>query len=217
MAGFIIEQANDQIYVYDPDNGDINYYDISDVEISASNNVVTLKNKSTGSVILAQPHSNIDEPATNSIPSLVKTVKTYITSGSTASTTKSSFTAVSYLLTSAQVLALYSSPVTLVAGTSGKQLQVVSAAAYLKFNSAAYATNTTITLGTTSNPDGQAELNFLAATSDTKSSFDLLSTGTTSNLHTGEDLVISSKSGNPATGDSQVQVDVLYRTVDLVN
>jgi len=83
MAGFILEQSGDQLYIYDPDNGNINYYDISSLEVLAvSNNIVI---KQGNSSIFSQPHSNIDEPASNSIPSLVKTLKSYITSGSTAS------------------------------------------------------------------------------------------------------------------------------------
>lgn len=215
MAGFILEQSGDQLYIYDPDNGNINYYDISTLEISASSNILIIKQGNT--TIFSEPHSNIDEPASNSIPSLVKTVKSYITSGLTASTTKSSFTAVSYVLSPAQILALNSTPVTLVKGVASTQLQVVSAAAYVKFSSVAYATNTTLTIGTTSNPDGQATLNFLAATSDTKSTFALVAGTTTDNLHTGEALVLSVASGNPINGDSQVMLDVLYRTVDLAN
>ena len=215
MAGFILEQSGDQLYIYDPDNGNINYYDISTLEILANSNNITIKQGNT--TIFSELHSNIDEPASNSTPSLVKTLKSYITSGSTASTTKSSFTAVSYVLTSAQILALNSTPVTLVKGVASTQLQVVSAAAYLKFSSVAYATNTNLTIGTTSNPDGQATLSFLSATSDAKSTFALVGGVLTDNLHTGEPLVVSVASGNPVNGDSQVMLDVLYRTVDLAN
>ena len=213
MAGFILEQSGDQLYIYDPDNGNINYYDISTLEISANSNILIIKQGNT--TIFSEPHSNIDEPASNSTPSLVKTLKSYITSGSTASTTKSSFTAVSYVLTSAQILALNSTPIVLVSGVAGKQLQVVSAAVLLKFNSVAYATNTILAIGTTSNPDDQAELNCLAATSDVRGTFGLLTDGTSSNMHTGENLVVSVSSGNPVNGNSQVMLDVLYRTVDL--
>jgi len=119
------------------------------------------------------------------------------------------------VLTSAQILALNSTPITLVSGISGSEIQVVSAAMHLKWNSVAYATNTTLAIGTTSNPNDQAELNCLAATSDIKGTFSLLTAGTSANMHTGENLVVSVASGNPVNGNSQVVVNILYRVTDL--
>ena len=45
--------------------------------------------------------------------------------------------------------------------------------------------------------------------------FGLVTTGTSANMHTGENLVVSVASGNPVNGNSQVVIDVMYRTVDM--
>ena len=155
----------------------------------------------------------IDQPSTNSIHELVTTIHSWIISGTSSSNTD--IKRVSYVLTAAQVLTLNSVPVTIVSGVAGKELQVVSAAMRIKFNSAAYATNTTLAIGTTTDPDGQAQLNCLAAVADIRGTMGLVTTGATANLHTGENIVVSVETGNPTTGDSQVVVDITYREIDL--
>tara|TARA_R110001632_G_scaffold9350_2_gene35858 strand:+ start:1535 stop:2119 length:585 start_codon:yes stop_codon:yes gene_type:complete len=118
------------------------------------------------------------------------------------------------LLTPAQVLALNSTPITIVAGISGKEIQVVNASFYLKYATTPYATNTNIVLKASSVAliDSQAEGEISGAV-DSKGSFINLSTGNT--LATGADLVVSVDTGNPTAGDSQIIVDVLYRVIDL--
>tara|TARA_R110002020_G_scaffold71190_1_gene184155 strand:- start:825 stop:1472 length:648 start_codon:yes stop_codon:yes gene_type:complete len=215
MAKTIIENAGTQLYIYIPQSGSINYYDKTNLKVSAVNNRLTLRYGS-GTSFFSRGISEIDTPSTtppNSLPEMVKLIHSYIISGTSSSDTD--IKRASYVLSSAQVLALNSTPITIVSGVASKELQVMSAAVRVKFASAAYATNTTIAIGTTSDPDGQAQLNCLAAASSIRGTMGLVTTGVASNLHTGEDLVISVVSGNPATGNSDVVVDITYREIDL--
>ena len=118
-------------------------------------------------------------------------------------------------LTTAQVLALKSTPITIVAGITGKEIQVVSASAYLKYASTTYATNVDMVLKASSvtTSDGQAQFD-ISGTVDSKGTFDLLTTN--KNIVTGDALVASVDGGNPTTGDSDIAIDVLYRITDIV-
>jgi hypothetical protein len=217
MSKTIIENAGSQLYVYIPKIGSIIYYDKTNLEVVAINNKVTLRYTDRSDSFFSKGLTEIDTPSTtppNSLPAMVKLIHSYIISGTSSSNTD--IKRASYVLSSAEVLALNSTPITIVSGVAGKELQVMSAAVHIKFASAAYATNTTIAIGTTSDPDGQAQLNCLAASSITRGTMGLVTTGTSSNLHGGEDLVISAVSGNPATGNSQVVVDITYREIDLL-
>ena len=117
-------------------------------------------------------------------------------------------------LTTAQVLALNSTPIEVVAGITGKEIQVVNASMHLKYNTTAYATNTNMVLKASSAAaaDIQARVG-INESSDSLGSFDLLSTNL--NIVTGDALVVSVDGGNPTAGDSDIVVDVLYRITDL--
>ena len=117
-------------------------------------------------------------------------------------------------LTSAQVLALNTTPIEVVAGITGKEIQVVNASMHLKYNTTAYATNTNMVLKSSSAAaaDIQARVG-INETSDSLGSFDILSTNL--NIVTGDALVVSVDGGNPTAGDSDIVVDVLYRVTDL--
>ena len=117
-------------------------------------------------------------------------------------------------LTTAQVLALNSTPIEVVAGITGKEIQVVNASMHLKYNTTAYATNTNMVLKSSSAAaaDIQARVG-INETSDSLGSFDILSTNL--NIVTGDALVVSVDGGNPTAGDSDIVVDVLYRVTDL--
>jgi len=117
-------------------------------------------------------------------------------------------------LTTAQVLALNSTPIEVVAGITGKEIQVVNASMHLQYNTTAYATNTNMVLKASSAAaaDIQARVG-INETSDSLGSFDLLSTNL--NIVTGDALVVSVDGGNPTAGDSDIVVDVLYRITDL--
>lgn len=115
-------------------------------------------------------------------------------------------------LSSAQVLALNSTPITIVAGISGKEIQVVSASAHLKYNSATYATNTSLILECSGAAAAQCEYD-ISGTTDVLGTFLLRSF--TSNIVTGAALVASVDTGNPTAGNSDIVVDVLYRITNL--
>ena len=203
-----VHNTADYLLIEDTSNQNINYYSKDKLSVSASSGNVVISDD--GFSIFSYPPADIDLPVFNGLYDLVTTIHSYI-----YSTSQGDIRQVQLLLTSAQILAMNSTPITLVNGISGSEIQVVSAAMHLKWNSVAYATNTTLAIGTTSNPDDQAELNCLAATSDIKGTFGLLTDGTSANMHTGENLVVSVSSGNPVNGNSQVVVDVLYRVTDM--
>ena len=117
-------------------------------------------------------------------------------------------------LTSAQVLALNSTPITLVAGITGKEIQVVNASAYLKYNSATYATNVNMGLKASSAAAADIQAKFdISGTVDSKGTFTFHNTN--KNIVTGDALVIFVDNGDPTTGNSEIVVDVLYRITDI--
>lgn len=203
-----VHNTADYLLIEDTSNQNINYYSKDKLSVSASSGNVVITND--GVSIFSYPPADIDLPVFNGLYDLVTTIHSYI-----YSTSQGDIRQVQKTLTSAEILAMNSTPITLVNGISGSEIQVVSAAMHLKWGGVAYATNTTLAIGTTSDPDGQAELNCLAATSDIKGTFGLLTAGTSANMHTGENLVASVASGNPVNGNSQVVVDVLYRVTDM--
>lgn len=117
-------------------------------------------------------------------------------------------------LTTAQVLALNSTPITVVTGISGKEIQVVNASFHLKYNTTAYATNTTLALRASSSTGSilQAEA-VINGSADAIGVFGLNSG--TNNIVTGDNLVATVLTGNPTAGDSDIVVDILYRITDL--
>jgi hypothetical protein len=211
MSFQVINTAND-LLIYDVANDNVNYYAKSGLTVSVLEGMVRVINTdSEGNTNLAMNtrYTDVTAPSSTSAYDLATQIYGYINSSG------GSLNSTQVVLTSAQILAMNSTPITLVTGIAGIEIQVVSAAMHLKWNSVAYATNTTLAIGTTSNPDDQAELNCLAATSDIKGTFGLLTDGTSANMHTGENLVVSVSSGNPVNGNSQVVVDVLYRVTDM--
>jgi hypothetical protein len=117
-------------------------------------------------------------------------------------------------LTTAQVLALNSTPITVVTGIAGKEIQVVNASFHLKYNTTAYATNTTLALRASSSTGSilQAEA-VINGSADAIGVFGLNSG--TNNIVTGDNLVATVLTGNPTAGDSDIVVDILYRITDL--
>jgi len=118
-------------------------------------------------------------------------------------------------LTTAQVLALNSTPITIVAGITGKEIQVVSASAHLKYNTATYASYTLMVLKAASAAAADIQARFdIDETVDSKGAFSII--GTNLNIVSGDALVASVDSGNPTAGDSDIAIDVLYRITDIV-
>ena len=117
-------------------------------------------------------------------------------------------------LTTAQILALNTTPITIIPGQTGKEIQVVNASIHLKYNTTAYATNVNMVLKASSAAaaDIQARAS-IDGTTDSLGSFDL--TSTKLNIVTGDALVVSVDGGNPTAGDSDIVVNILYRITDL--
>lgn len=118
------------------------------------------------------------------------------------------------IITTGQVLALNSTPITIVAGITGKEIQIVSASAHLKYNSTTYATNVNLVLKSSSAGAAEYQGKYdISYVSDVLGSFEL--TGLQANIVTGDALVATVTSGNPTAGDSDIVIDVLYRITDL--
>lgn len=120
---------------------------------------------------------------------------------------------VEVLLSSAEILALYTTSKEIVPAVAGQVIEFVSAVLLLEYASAAYATNGDITFQTgttgTALSDTVALADFLAATADAARVVQALSADT--QLDPGESLVLACATGNPATGDSPVRAIVYYR------
>jgi len=83
MAKTIIENTPLELYVFDPEAGNIRYYTKSDIQVSASNNNVVLSPKGGGTSFFSKPLTEIDTPSTtpvNSLAAMVKLIHGWITS-----------------------------------------------------------------------------------------------------------------------------------------
>lgn len=120
------------------------------------------------------------------------------------------------LVTSAEILALNTTPKVLVASPgAGKVLELISAVLILDYNSAAYATNGNLTIA---NNTGTAMsntvllANLLAKTADTMVALHPLATADTGvALLEDEPLELQCATGDPVTGDSPLRVKIAYR------
>ena len=122
-------------------------------------------------------------------------------------------------LTSAQILALNTTPVLIVAAPgAGKYIEVISATSELTFVTAAYATNTSLILINTGATNYQL-LNAasLASTVSTTYKFTYPSFvgGASTQIIANTALNVSVLTGNPATGAGTVKIKVLYRIVTI--
>lgn len=120
----------------------------------------------------------------------------------------------SLTIATADVLTLNSVPLTIVDAVAGYAIEVISASVSIVFNSAAYAANTTLTLLHSGASFEQAASTTLDATVTQIANF---AKGTPSDSQTqilsGVDLNVSARTGDPTTGDSDIEVFVLYRLI----
>lgn len=120
-------------------------------------------------------------------------------------------------LTSAQVLASNTTPITLVpAPGAGKAIHVESIVGSLDYNSATYATNTTMEVRYTNGSGTKvtADLSWLL----TLTADGIVSVGGIEAqlvLTANAPVVVTTATGNPATGDSPVTFTVFYRVVSV--
>lgn len=124
----------------------------------------------------------------------------------------------SLTIASADVLQLNSTPLTIVASQgAGTAIEVISASVDIDFNTTPYATNTFIQLivsGATTAQYGAGILNATVAT--TKKLAEISTTSaTTTQLITNSSLQVSTLTGDPTAGDSDITVYVIYRVITL--
>jgi len=117
-------------------------------------------------------------------------------------------------IASADVLTLNSTPLTIVSAVSGYAIEVVSASVKIAFNTTPYATNVNIGVGQFSN-EPQVELQCLDASVSTirRLPSKAATSATDTQIVENSDLIISTRSGNPTAGDSDVTVYVNYRLI----
>ena len=116
----------------------------------------------------------------------------------------------------ASVLTLNSVPVEIVAAPgAGYAIEVISASLKIDFNSAAYATNTKLQLICNGADDHQLRIDALDATLSKIVKLEddsVLAAGTTQIIENAA-LNVNVDTGNPTTGDSDIEVFVLYRLI----
>jgi hypothetical protein len=124
------------------------------------------------------------------------------------------------VLTSAEVLALFSTPLELVpAPGSGKAIKVVDAAGGVEaYNSAAYATNVTMNI-ITDTADQAQNSSAVLLTSTANRIVDIpkvAPTGATNKqIIENKSLKVAVGTGNPATGNSPIVLYIAYSIVDV--
>ena len=123
---------------------------------------------------------------------------------------------VSKTLTSAQILALNSTPITVItAPRANEVIEIISAFAQLNYGTVAYATNTGLDLSYSGNPTTRIWNNtaILGDASDIMRRLDKSSGASAQIMREGEAIVANNITGNPTDGDGTVTVYVAYRVV----
>ena len=130
----------------------------------------------------------------------------------------SSLQSASLVIPSAQVLALNTTPQTIVeAQGAGKAIQVISASIKLSFNTTAYSTASSVFLQTSVANQRQAEVTVFDATVSTVRNFTKhqAAGATDTQIIANAALEVKAKTADPTLGDSDVEVFVLYRVIDI--
>lgn len=111
-------------------------------------------------------------------------------------------------LTSAELLAGHTTPIEVIAAPAvGTYIDVISAEAFVDYNSAAYATNTSLSLVTTHASYLWTAATVLAATGDVRQKFAVAA----GSVDAATSLKAQVSTADPITGDSPVTVKVVYR------
>jgi hypothetical protein len=120
-------------------------------------------------------------------------------------------------ISSAQILALNSTPQVLIAaGGAGTIIQVVNLTLYLDYGTVAYATNLNLQtyLGTMT-PTNNLSASILASTADNIYQNSSISFSDTLANTVNQPLYLKVNTGNPTAGDSPLYVYVTYRIITL--
>ena len=119
---------------------------------------------------------------------------------------------VAVTLSSAQVLALNTTPITLVGAVAGYAIEAVSVSVKLDYNSAAYATNTNLIIitDTAGNPQFKRD-SLLTQTTDTVWKFPVVNPTSGTQLIANKALTAFVATGDPTAGNSPITIFVNYR------
>ena len=117
-------------------------------------------------------------------------------------------------ISSAQVLALNTTPLTIVPAVSGYAIEAVSVVVSIDYNSAAYATNTNLLImtDTSGNPQYKQD-SLLTQTFDAAWKFPEVTPSTGTQLIANKALTVTVATGDPTAGDSPIKVFVNYRLI----
>ncbi len=123
---------------------------------------------------------------------------------------------VAVTLSSAQILALNTTPITLVGAVAGYAIEAVSVSVAIDYNSAAYATNTNliITTDTATNPQFKRD-SLLTQTTDTVWKFPEVTPTSGTQLISNKALTATVATGDPTAGDSPITIFVNYRLLPI--
>jgi hypothetical protein len=123
----------------------------------------------------------------------------------------------SLVIASADVLQLNSTPQTIVPAQGvGKAIEVISASVKVDFNTTPYATNVALTLITNGANQEQA-IGIINASASSTGRFRVTPNNGTTSTQVIENaaLQVSVTTGNPTAGDSDIEVFVLYRVINV--
>ena len=117
-------------------------------------------------------------------------------------------------LSSAQILALNTTPQTIVPAVAGYAIEAVSVSVKLDYHSAAYATNTNriIITDTAGNPQFKRD-SLLTQTTDTVWKFPTVTPTSGTQLIANKALTATIVTGDPTAGDSPITIFVNYRLI----
>lgn len=121
-------------------------------------------------------------------------------------------------LTSAQILALNTTPVSLVpAPGAGRAIVVQSVVGRLTYNSAAYATNTTMEFRYTNGSGTKVAVDMAALLTATANKTQKVQEAAAEfTVLANAPVVVNAATGNPATGNSPVEFTVYFYEIDAV-
>lgn len=121
-------------------------------------------------------------------------------------------------LTTAQVLALFTTPIQLISAPGvGFAIQVIKSSAKLNYNTSAYATNLVLGIGSPTASVNQETITGLlgAAISKTQNGLAIGSTATETQLIANAAINVSVLVGNPTVGNSSIDIYLTYRIITL--